>query len=136
MASYISFLESLLRLVKDNLRKNISITVNILTNEIFANQNRYCGAGINSFALFPDGKLYVCPGAFYCDKESAVCSLTSGILTETKEFDMDNAPLCKECHVRHCRRCLVKNKLLTGEYSIPSEMQCVVGIWNTIIPRN
>ena len=39
---------------------------------------------------------------------------------------MDDAPLCKNCEVKHCSRCVFKNKGGTGEYHIPTELQCVI----------
>ena len=39
---------------------------------------------------------------------------------------MNKAPLCEDCNLRHCKRCVYKNKNGTGEYHIPTEIQCVI----------
>lgn len=107
-------------------KKHNYLFVNILTNELFANNNRFCGAGWNSYTLSPDGNFYLCPGFYYTEPESKIGDITTGINNKYTRFcDMNRAPLCEKCSVRHCERCVYDNRYSTGELHIPSEFQCV-----------
>lgn len=125
--AYSDFLRGLKELILTKWRQRNYININLLTNELFANSNRYCGAGNSSLTLAPTGRFYICP-AFYKDEpDRFIGTLTSGIENLYKKYcDMDNAPLCSTCDVRHCTRCVFQNKKLTGEISVPSEGQCVL----------
>ena len=123
---YDDFLKSLKELILKNWISANYININILTNELFANTNRYCGAGESSIFLSPEGNFYIC-SAFYHKKQGGyIGNINSGIENiYSKVCDMDKSPLCQNCKIRHCARCVFKNKTKTGEFSISPEEQCV-----------
>ena len=127
--SYPAFLNKLTELIYTEWKRNNYLSINLLTNELFANSNRYCGAGRNTLTISPEGNIYICPAFYYCDKDGSLGSVDVGVNNYLFDVcNMDKAPLCSECPVRHCERCVFKNKTRTGEYSIPSEEQCVISI--------
>ena len=101
--------------------------VNVLTNELFANTIRSCGAGKNTYTISPEGRIYYCPGFYYKFPDEYLGDVEGGFLNAFDyHLDMNKAPLCKECQIRHCSRCVYKNKQGTGELSIPTEIQCII----------
>lgn len=46
--------------------------VNALTDSLMGVDENHCGAGINSFALAPNGPLYICSEAYMRDESSFV----------------------------------------------------------------
>lgn len=41
-------------------------------------------------------------------------------------FDYKSSPLCSDCNHFTCKRCIFLNKKITGEYNIPSSIQCKI----------
>ena len=127
LKGYDHFLSRVLSLIADLWSKGNYVSINVTSNELVANTNRSCGAGKNSYTVSPDGKIYLCAGFYNWSPENSIGDLTSGIDNIYEKYcDMDNAPLCATCTVRHCSRCILKNKKGTGEYHIPTELQCVI----------
>ena len=127
LSRYNFFLIKLLKLTGNKWKAGNYLTVNVIANELFANTNRPCGAGKNSYTMSPDGNIYLCAGFYYSDPSHPIGNVISGIDNiYSKQCDMDKAPLCEGCDIRHCRRCVYKNKQGTGEYHIPTELQCVI----------
>lgn len=126
VSEYDKFLCELKNIIISEWKNKNYININILTNELFANNNRYCGAGESSLFLSPDGNFYLC-SAFYNQNQGGIIgNIEEGINNiYQNSCNMDSAPLCKDCNIRHCSRCIFKNKTKTGEISIPSEEQCV-----------
>lgn len=125
--TYKTFLNDLWELILNRWSNGNYITVNVITSELFANTNRSCGAGKNTYAMSPDGKFYICPGFYRLFPSNNLGDIETGLVsTNSKHFDMENAPLCGDCKVRHCSRCVLSNKIGTGEYLIPTELQCVI----------
>jgi CXXX repeat peptide maturase len=124
---YNDFLKEMLNVIHKGWAEKKYFTLNVLTHELFANTNRSCGAGKNTYTMSPDGNIYLCPGFYYNDPENTVGSIDLGIRNVYSKYcDMDNAPLCNGCDIKHCSRCIFKNKIGTGEYHIPTEIQCVI----------
>jgi len=124
---YSEFLEKVSKIVLNCWSQGNQISINVLTNELVANVNRSCGAGKNTYTISPDGKFYLCAGFYHNDPKNPIGDIKNGINNiYSKYCDMDKAPLCKDCEVRHCSRCILKNKIGTGEYHIPTELQCVI----------
>ena len=100
-----------------------------------------CNAGWENITLAPDGRFYVCP-AFYhalqadgteksqsevCVKGYSIGSLTDGLdVKNAPLYQIDHAPLCRQCDAYHCRRCVWLNRKTTCEVNTPSHEQCVV----------
>ena len=124
---YNRLLKILMNLVINSWKEKNYININLITNELFANTNRSCGAGYNSFTVSPEGKIYICPGFYNDDKNNFIGDIHFGIDLKYKKYcDMNSSPLCETCDVRHCNRCVYRNKKGTGEYNIPTELQCVI----------
>jgi len=100
--------------------------INIITDRLWLSEMHNCGAGVTSFALGPNGLLYICPGFYYSDPDRAVGSLETGVNQQLVELcKLDRAPVCKGCAAYHCRRCVLDNLEHTGELNIPARSQCV-----------
>jgi len=103
------------------------IEVNVLTDLWYLTQMCNCGAGENSFAVAPNGKIYLCPAFYLNDPEDSVGSLDAGIHVPNPELlEACKSPYCTVCDVYSCQRCKFLNKTLTGEIAIPSRIQCLV----------
>lgn len=116
-----------------NLKSIETFQLNVLTDYInsYNGEIQDCGAGVNSIALAPNGKLYICPGFYFENKR-----LSIGDLSEFSNEDYlentrrDKSGVCIDCNARHCGRCLHQNILSTGEIEIPSDMQCRISQLN------
>ncbi len=125
--NYKIFLDKLLTLTKIHWNNEDYLNVNIITSEIFANTIRPCGGGFNSYAISPEGKFYICAGFYKLFPDQNIGTIDTGINNKYIEYcDPRKGPLCSECNVRHCRRCVLKNICGTGEYHLPTELQCVL----------
>lgn len=125
--TYKKFLDNLLNYIWECWRFKNFVSINVLTNEIFANTIRPCGSGFNNYTISPEGKFYLCAGFYKLFPEQNIGSIDTGIQNKYGEFCVpDKGPLCSKCDIRHCRRCILKNKCGTGEFHIPTELQCVV----------
>jgi len=86
-----------------------------------------CDAGNESFALAPNGKIYICPAFYFDNPENNIGDLDSGINIKNEYLlDFEFAPICKECDAYHCNRCKFLNKKLTDEINTPSKNQCLI----------
>lgn len=127
ICNYKVFLGKILNIIISSWESKNYFSVNVITNELFANTNRSCGAGKNSYAVSPDGNIYICAGFYHEYPDNHIGNIETGLNNiYSKYCDMDRAPLCENCSVRHCSRCVLKNKRGTGEYNIPTELQCVI----------
>lgn len=127
ISMYDTFLNRLKSVILSEWKRGNYININILTSELFANTNRYCGAGESSLFLSPEGDFYICSAFYNQNQGGYIGSLDKSINNKYYHAcNMDKAPLCQKCCIRHCSRCVYKNKTKTGEYSIPSEEQCII----------
>ncbi|MDU1322191.1 MAG: radical SAM peptide maturase, CXXX-repeat target family [Clostridium botulinum] len=111
--------------------------MNKITDDLFNSKKDCCNAGEKSYALSPDGKIYPCAKFYFEDKESYIGDLKTGIYkNENKLFELDKAPICKECDVNHCDRCVFLNKKFTNEYNTPSYIQCKISLIEKEITYN
>ncbi len=86
-----------------------------------------CDAGITTFSLAPNGKIYICPAFYFHNPEDSVGNLEDGIETKNKRLlELSSAPICGQCDVYNCNRCRFLNKQMTNEYNTPSKMQCLI----------
>lgn len=99
---------------------------NVLT-DLWVHVEMYnCDAGIQTFALAPNGKIYICPGFYFENPENAVGSLDTGIHVKNQQLlKLENAPICSACDVYSCDRCVFQNMKTTNEVNTPSKNQCL-----------
>lgn len=103
-------------------KKLYDTSVNVINDLIVTNSIRNCNSGITNFTVAPNGRVYYC-AAFYYNKTDMGVSLDSVMRDELCEFN--RASLCKLCNNVTCRRCIYHNKMVTGELSVPSKIQCL-----------
>lgn len=108
-------------------QKENDIEINVLTDLWSLKEMCNCDAGESSFAIAPNGKIYYCPAFYFDDPESFVGTLDAGIdIKNPQLLNIKNSLICSLCDVYSCKRCKFQNKSITGEISVPSEMQCLV----------
>lgn len=103
------------------------LQVNVLNDRLMLekNQTRDCAAGINSVALAPNGKFYVCPGFYFTDPSWDIGNIENGIdSSEKNKYFRNKSAMCVECEANACFRCLLDNKISTAEINVPSSTQC------------
>ena len=106
---------------------------NLLTDRLMLENMNNCNAGVRSIALMPNGKFYVCP-AFCTDGDydigmgdGSIGSLDEGLLIPNQQlYQLDHAPICRQCDAWQCKRCVWLNRRLTNDVNTPSRQQCVV----------
>lgn len=100
--------------------------INILTDRLFIGEMRNCSAGDESITVAPNGQFYICP-AFYYESNTSVGTPAKGLNIPNKRlYELNNAPICRECDAWHCKRCVWLNKKKTHEVNIPGRMQCII----------
>lgn len=101
---------------------------NKLTDDFFNKSMDNCGAGEHNFALAPNGKIYICPRAYFENKDNYIGDLENGInQEEISIYKFKNSRGCKDCTTYHCDRCVCLNEKFTNEANIPSFIQCSIG---------
>ena len=104
-----------------------SVDLNVLTDRLKLSEMNNCNAGVESIALAPNEKFYVCPDFYYSDASNSVGSLKEGInIPNANLFQFNYAAICKHCDAYHCKRCVWLNKKMTLEVNVPSREQCVI----------
>lgn len=109
------------------IKRSVLLQINILSDRIMLEKNntRDCAAGINSVALAPNGKFYVCPGFYFTNPDWDIGNLKEGIdFSEKRKYFRDKSAMCSECDASACKRCLLDNKIITSEINVPSSNQC------------
>lgn len=110
-----------------NTVKSNNVEINVLNDIMKLDKLVDCGAGVTSFSLAPNGKLYICPAFYFDDPNNSIGDLASGLNVKNSYLlDPDKAPLCSTCDAYHCSRCKFLNKKCTNEINTPSKMQCIV----------
>lgn len=115
--------------------------VNILTDRILLDCMNNCNAGCESITLAPDGNFYICPAFYFaepvdksessiaeaCEKGYSVGNLILGLdIKNAQLYQLDHAPICRNCDAYQCKRCVWLNRKMTCEVNTPSHEQCVV----------
>ena len=109
-----------------NKLKDKKCQVNILTDRIALDKMNNCNAGWESITLAPDGNFYICPG-FYQDQMEDVGNIDDGLHIKNQHlYNIEHAPICRNCDAYHCKRCAWLNKKMTIEVNTPSHEQCVI----------
>lgn len=86
-----------------------------------------CDAGVTTFALAPNGKIYACPGFYFDNPDNFIGSLEAGFdIKNAQLYNLKNAPICSKCDVYSCDRCKLQNLKTTGEINTPSKNQCLL----------
>lgn len=109
--------------------RGVFLQINVLSDRIMLekNETRDCAAGINSVALAPNGKFYVCPGFYFTNPDWNIGNLKDGIdFSEKRKYFRGKSAMCLECDANACKRCLLDNKITTGEVNVPSSTQCKI----------
>lgn len=139
--TYKQTLDTLSLTITKEYAKGHPVQFNLLTDRMMLKEMVNCGAGDSNITLAPNGKFYVCPALYYdgvcdgkevslgdvCLKGYAIGSLKSGLdIKNPQLYKLDHAPLCRNCDVYHCKRCIWLNRRTTLEVNTPSHEQCVM----------
>lgn len=120
-------LESLINIIIEYYKKGNKKEINVLTDLLNETKVKSCGAGETTYALAPNGKVYICPAVYYTSPEDYIGDLSNGFQTNFEElFNLEKLELCNKCEAYHCKRCKYLNKLMTEEISISPKIQCIV----------
>jgi len=124
---YQKTLEQLKNVAKDVFIQGNSPQINLLTDRILLDKMNNCNAGIENITLAPNGKFYICPAFYLEDENNAVGDLSIGLNIKNKYlYQLQNAPICRNCDAYQCKRCVWLNRKTTREVNTPSHEQCVV----------
>ncbi|MCI8332110.1 MAG: radical SAM peptide maturase, CXXX-repeat target family [Clostridiales bacterium] len=99
------------------------IQINVVSDDLFMDQHRYCTSGKQEFTLAPDGKIYTCP-SFYIYGQSCVGDIENGINQLPDSLNKE-PPMCGKCVAYHCKNCKFLNKIKTDEFCVPFELECI-----------
>ncbi len=125
--SYSRQLGKLLPFIAETYEKGEPLELSVLSDIWELNAMRNCDAGQGSFALAPNGRIYLCPGFYFESEEAYAGTLEQGIhLRNPQLLELCNAPICSACDVYSCKRCKHLNLKLTGEINTPSKIQCLI----------
>lgn len=101
--------------------------INFVTDRWLLSGMNNCGAGIKHLTIAPNGNLYICPSFYYEDPTDSIGDISTGFKIRNEQlFDLDHAPICRNCDSFQCKRCVFLNKLTTLEINTPSAQQCIV----------
>lgn len=113
-----------------------NLQVNLLTDRMMLKNMNNCNAGYETLTLAPDGNFYICP-AFYYGEKNSVGTVESGIAIKNSQlYNLEYAPICRECDAFHCRRCVWLNEKFTLEVNTPGHEQCVMSHLERNTTRN
>ena len=122
-------LEKIAQLIINCWSQNRFVHIDRLTHSLLLKQSGQCMAGRNTYTMFPNGKIYLCPAFYYLKDNEDFCvgNIDSGIENKYKK-NLENAKfgVCNTCKALHCQRCIFNNKISTGELSVSAEIQCVI----------
>ncbi|WP_242656478.1 radical SAM peptide maturase, CXXX-repeat target family [Ruminiclostridium hungatei] len=125
--SYSRQLDKLLPFIAGTYKKGDPFELSVLSDIWELNTMRNCEAGQSSFALAPNGRIYLCPAFYFEDEDNYAGTPEQGIHMKNPQLmELCNAPICSACDVYSCRRCKQLNIKLTGEINTPSRIQCLV----------
>lgn len=124
---YSNELDFINNIIIDEHKKGRMVEVSVVSDLLYSASMTNCEAGVEFFALAPNGKFYLCPAIYFENPENHIGSIETGInITNQQLFDIKAATICETCDVYNCKRCKHLNKKLTGEYNVPSKIQCLI----------
>lgn len=100
-----------------------SLQVDCLTVGLIKNSIGECDAGNRYLAIGPNGQTYLCPG-FLHSGQTLGMFLEEVIIPGRHLLTRSYAPICKECSVDYCLRCIFHNKISTREYGVSATNVC------------
>lgn len=113
-----------------------SVQLNLLTDRIGLVSHNSCGGGDSCVTLAPDGKFYVCPAFYQSESDSeiglgqgmsSIGSLEDGLkILNGYLYQLDYAPICRQCDAYQCKRCIWFNWKTTYQVNVPGREQCVL----------
>ncbi len=125
IAEYDTQIVLLRELLENCINENRHYHINLLSDLIYLQKPRDCGAGTTSVTLAPNGKFYICPAFYFESEDNYIGDLVTGITSIDKKFLLRNlSPVCSYCNISNCSRCLYINKKLTNELHIPPQVLC------------
>ncbi len=120
-------LDLLIPFIADTYIYGSPLELNVLVDLWELKSMRNCEAGQNTFALAPNGKIYMCPAFYFDDTENFIGTLEEGIhINNPQLLELESAPICSVCDVYNCRRCKHLNIKMTNEINTPSKVQCLI----------
>lgn len=120
-------LDKIVTFIAEKCKQGEEIEINIFTDIWNLKSMKNCDAGTSSFALAPNGRIYMCPAFYFDDSDCHIGTLADGISVKNPQLlQLENAPICSACDVYNCNRCKYLNKKMSNEINIPSKMQCVI----------
>lgn len=114
--------------------KGLFKEVNKITDILLVDEMDNCNFGKDNFAMGPNGKIYICPAYYFNDPNDCIGTIDKVAKNgEIKFFgqellNIDKSKFCKKCEEYHCDRCSFLSRKFTGEYSVPSSIQCKLSI--------
>jgi len=122
-------------LVELNSRNNQHFEINMIEDLIHESEKNYpehrnCKAGDRTFALSPEGKLYVCSAYYSTKPDQNIGNMQEG-LTNFKGrhlYKSEYQPICKTCDVYSCLNCVYLNESETREVNVSPSYQCRKGV--------
>ena len=127
-----TYKEQLMQILEFLLECDDEVDVNVFSKKIAMTEEIQtdilgCEAGINNFAVMPNGKIYICPGFYFLDENINIGDLEQGINFDyANELMSYSSAECGHCKNYNCRRCVYLNKISTNEYTIPPDIQCKI----------
>lgn len=127
----IEVLEKQILMIKKYIKENNEVSVSLCDPILLRGEN-ICRGGINSQNILPDGLIYPCMMAGG-KKEFCIGNIYEGVDKE-KLFEImkQNCHINKECvgcsisNGCNGKRCKIINKLLNGDYKLPSALECEI----------
>ena len=71
--------------IKSYENDELETDINVLTDIFELTEHNRCSSGIYTYALAPNGKIYMCPAVYFNDDKKYLGSIEDGILKEFKE---------------------------------------------------
>lgn len=123
IADYANELDRLSDIVRLAHTEGREFQINVLS-DIDSNSCDDCGAGIDSFALAPNGRFYACPAFYFDDPDNYIGDLKTGISERLCAPYREMKTLARGNNSNEFNRnCVYLNKKFTGELFLSSDIQ-------------
>ncbi|MEG0308262.1 MAG: radical SAM peptide maturase, CXXX-repeat target family [Clostridium sp.] len=124
---YSKELDRIVDTVAKSYKSGKKISINVLTDLLDLEEHNRCSAGVMTYALAPNGKIYMCPATYFRNADENLGDLQEGIKKDfSYEFKSENLELCSGCEAYHCKNCKALNQLMTEEAMVSPEIQCLI----------